>query len=76
MSEQVLLTADEMRVTWMIVGKFREAQARLTMAQEMEAEHMTLLRAKYGLDESWVCNDLLDGFVKMEDAGKHDQNDT
>lgn len=79
MPQQVLLTADEIRTAQMIVSKFREAQARVAMAQEMEAEYMTQLRAKYGLNESWTCYDLLDGFVTAtlaaEEIVTHDQND-
>lgn len=66
--QQVLLTADEIRAGIMIITKTREAQARLMMAQEMQVEYLAQLSTKYGLDGTWVCNDLLDGFVNTGEA--------
>lgn len=67
------LTPDEIRTATMIVNQFRSAMARVQMAQEMEAQYMEQLRAKYNLGPEWVCNDLLDGFVTAE-GSHHDQD--
>lgn len=68
MPQQIPLTADEIRTGMMIIVKFREAQARLMMAQEMKDEYLAQLSTKYGLGEAWVCLDLLDGFVNTSVA--------
>lgn len=73
METPVKLTTDEIRTTLMVVNQFRTAQARLLMAQELEAEYMAQLREKYGLDESWICLDVFLGFEKLE-AHSNDQN--
>jgi hypothetical protein len=66
MNTPIKLTTDEINTTLMIVNQFRTAQARLLMAQELEAEYMAQLREKYGLDESWICLNVFQGFEKLE----------
>jgi len=68
------LTPDEIRTAMMIVSHYQTAQARVQMAREMEAEFMAQLRAKYELDDSWVCNDLLTGFEQVAEGSQHDES--
>lgn len=69
MPNNIPLTADEIRSALAIRDCFIQAQARAQMAQELEAQLMAKLRAKYGLDEKWQCFDVLDGFTLGDSEG-------
>ena len=64
----VPLTADEIRALLIIVDQFRAAQARMAMAQELEAQLLAQLRTKRGLDDRWQCFDALEGFMLIEEV--------
>lgn len=72
--KSIPLSPDEIRTAWGYRDKFLEARARATLATEMEAEYFNQLRAKYDLDETWVCNDLLNGFERVKEGSQHDEN--
>lgn len=71
-AQRVPLTDDEVRVLEMFGRQFQAAQMQAAMAANFEAEYLSHLRGKYGLDNTWVCQDTAQGFVKLEKVTQDD----
>jgi hypothetical protein len=69
----ILLDEAEIRMVDAMTKKFIAAQERVNTIMELNEEYMSVLRAKYNLDETWQCSDMLKGFEKAE--AQHDKND-
>ena len=71
--QTVALTIAEIKMIDALTKKFIAAQERVQTTIELNEEYMNVLRSKYGLDNTWTCNDMLTGFEKIE-AHSHDQD--
>jgi hypothetical protein len=66
------LTESEIKMVDALTKKFIAARERVNTILELNEEYMNVLRTKYGLDDTWVCNDMLTGFEKI---GAHSDED-
>lgn len=62
------ISDEEIRTLLLFSNEYTAARERMEAAARLEQQYLAQLRIKYGLDDTWVCNDVLDGFVQMEAA--------